>query len=72
MMGPGAMIGHFDYCCYLVVGIAIYTFPLIMMMITMSTGEVDCTCSKCGYQWTPRVPRPVECPNCKNRNWNQQ
>ena len=21
-------------------------------------------CPKCGYEWTPRVPRPKRCPRC--------
>lgn len=24
-------------------------------------------CKTCGYVWTPRVTKPVECPNCKAR-----
>ena len=29
-------------------------------------------CSKCGYMWYPKDPNkePKECPNCKNRSWN--
>lgn len=22
-------------------------------------------CVHCGYEWTPRVPNPKACPNCK-------
>ena len=29
------------------------------------------TCNACGYQWTPKVPEPKECPACKSRNWNR-
>jgi len=25
------------------------------------------TCSCCNFTWTPRVPKPVECPDCKTR-----
>jgi DNA-directed RNA polymerase subunit RPC12/RpoP len=24
-------------------------------------------CSRCGYEWTPKVPSPKECPRCKVR-----
>lgn len=24
-------------------------------------------CKKCGYEWTPRVEKPKECPDCKTR-----
>jgi len=24
-------------------------------------------CSKCQYEWVPRVPEPKECPECKKR-----
>lgn len=24
-------------------------------------------CPKCGYEWTPNVPDPKECPSCKTR-----
>ena len=24
----------------------------------------------CGYQWSPRIENPVECPNCKSRRWS--
>lgn len=29
-------------------------------------------CLICGHEWLPRTQRPVECPACKNRNWNQK
>lgn len=29
------------------------------------------TCRRCGYQWIPRKPRPVSCPDCKHRRWDQ-
>ncbi len=25
------------------------------------------TCDSCSYEWKPRKPRPVACPNCKTR-----
>lgn len=27
------------------------------------------TCSKCGYQWIPRVENPAVCPNCKKYDY---
>ena len=27
------------------------------------------TCRMCGHSWIPRVHKPVECPNCKSRDW---
>lgn len=24
-------------------------------------------CTKCGYEWKPRVEKPKECPRCKAR-----
>ncbi|GAI37344.1 unnamed protein product, partial [marine sediment metagenome] len=24
-------------------------------------------CPRCGYEWTPRVADPKECPRCKGR-----
>jgi len=29
-------------------------------------------CSKCNYEWKPRVDDPVECPNCKSRDWDKK
>jgi len=29
------------------------------------------TCAKCGYEWTPKVPDPKECPQCKSRYWRE-
>jgi len=30
------------------------------------------TCKRCNYQWKARVDgRPVECPSCKRRDWDQ-
>ena len=26
-------------------------------------------CVKCGHQWIPRKENPVQCPWCKNKNW---
>lgn len=28
-------------------------------------------CAKCRHAWTPRIPAPMECPKCKNRNWQK-
>lgn len=28
------------------------------------------TCSRCGKQWTPRVPDPRTCPKCNSPYWN--
>ena len=28
-------------------------------------------CKQCGHSWLPRTPRPVECPNCKSRRWDE-
>lgn len=28
-------------------------------------------CKKCGYEWTPKVAQPKECPQCKARKWNE-
>ena len=30
----------------------------------------ELTCAVCGHSWNPRVPNPVECPNCKSYKWN--
>lgn len=29
-------------------------------------------CAKCGYEWIPRVKRPVKCPNqkCQAFDWD--
>lgn len=29
----------------------------------------DIRCKKCGYQWTPRVSKIIQCPACKSRTW---
>jgi len=26
-------------------------------------------CYKCGHEWIPRTMKPIECPNCKSRDW---
>lgn len=26
-------------------------------------------CGKCGYKWWPRSQKPVTCPRCKCRKW---
>ena len=29
-------------------------------------------CFKCNWEWLPRSEKiPIECPNCKNRRWNE-
>ena len=28
--------------------------------------KVRCQRPQCGYEWTPRVESPVECPKCKH------
>jgi len=29
-------------------------------------------CNKCGYKWYPRIAaRPVKCPDCQNRKWDE-
>ena len=30
-------------------------------------------CQKCGHEWAPRSEKiPIECPNCKSRNWKNE
>ena len=29
-------------------------------------------CRKCGHEWLPRVDDPLECPNCKTRDWEDK
>ena len=29
-------------------------------------------CAKCRYEWTPKVPDPKECPQCKSRYWQER
>ena len=26
-------------------------------------------CGRCGHEWSPRVVKPLMCPNCRKRNW---
>lgn len=28
-------------------------------------------CKVCGYQWTPKVKHPKQCPNCKRMDWDK-
>jgi hypothetical protein len=28
-------------------------------------------CVKCGHDWEPRVPKPLECPSCRQRKWDE-
>jgi len=31
-----------------------------------------CKCKKCNHEWYPRSEKtPVQCPACKNPNWNK-
>jgi DNA-directed RNA polymerase subunit RPC12/RpoP len=37
-----------------------------------STIKIPTTrCTRCGHEWSPRVPSPVVCPMCRSRYWNQ-
>jgi predicted Zn-ribbon and HTH transcriptional regulator len=29
----------------------------------------ELVCGKCDYKWWPRSQKPVTCPRCKCRNW---
>jgi len=29
----------------------------------------DVTCRRCGYNWTPKVAQPRQCPNCGSFGW---
>lgn len=29
-------------------------------------------CAKCGYEWVPRVKRPVKCPRCQTFDWDKE
>lgn len=26
-------------------------------------------CTKCEYEWEPRIVTPVQCPRCKRHDW---
>lgn len=28
-------------------------------------------CKKCGYVWLPRIAKPIKCPSCLSRKWNE-
>lgn len=30
------------------------------------------TCKQCGYDWTPKVEKPVKCPNCYSEKYNKR
>lgn len=30
------------------------------------------TCLRCNHKWIPRVPEPIQCPNCGSAYWNRQ
>ena len=32
----------------------------------MKREKLKCPRESCGYEWTPRVDNPVECPYCKH------
>jgi len=29
------------------------------------------TCSRCGFDWSSRVPYPKQCPECKSPYWDK-
>ena len=29
-------------------------------------------CKRCGYQWNPRKPEVIACPQCKSPYWNKE
>jgi len=29
-------------------------------------------CLVCGYNWTPKVKNPKQCPNCKSMRWSSE
>ena len=31
---------------------------------------MQCQCVQCTFKWESRVDRPVQCPNCKRRDWD--
>lgn len=31
----------------------------------------SCTCMRCGYKWTSRVPKPKVCAGCNQLNWDR-
>ena len=42
------------------------------MIIMIMMNKQKLTCKKCKYSWIPRKKKEYirECPNCKNRNWD--
>lgn len=33
--------------------------------------QKEITCIRCGYTWTPRKEKPVQCPGCKRRDHSE-
>lgn len=31
--------------------------------------EIDSKCIKCGHEWLRREKKPLKCPSCKARHW---
>ena len=40
--------------------------------ITSNIGIWNCTCKRCGHNWTSkRINEPYCCPNCKSKKWKE-
>lgn len=37
----------------------------------MPRGKKKLKCLRCGYQWSPKVARPAQCPRCKQPEWDR-
>ena len=33
---------------------------------------MECKCKRCGYGWTSRVKKPLQCPACKSYRWMKE
>lgn len=49
--------------------------PLMFQLVAKDMDSYSCGdgvlhCSKCGYDWAPKVKRPLMCPACKSRKWD--
>lgn len=31
-----------------------------------------CKCLRCGWEWLPRTEKPIMCPACKSRKWEEK
>jgi predicted Zn-ribbon and HTH transcriptional regulator len=51
--------------------VAVVVVVVVAVAVAVVVTLIRLLCRQCGHRWVPRIARPVDCPKCRSRRWNE-